>query len=234
MKLPWIRSSLLAVAATVVVALPTRAALLLDRSPAAYPGASRSPLLGGSYSNERATQHFADSFSLASPSILQGMDLYSHPLNAAVGDSVSVQLWADNGAGSLGMLLTEFTASISVEDSDGNNDLVRVARFHVNVSGIILQAATTYWIGLSGTSSDVGLIGLSGLGAPENGQSIRMNGDSVIAVEAFDVAMRLYGEVSQVPEGGRTSVLLGIALATLALGVRKVCADYAPLLTPSA
>lgn len=233
MKLQWIRSSLLAVVATVVVALPTRAALLLDRSPAAYPSASRSPLLGGSYSNERATQHFADSFSLASPSILQGMDLYSHPLNAAVGDSVSVQLWADNGAGSLGPLLSEFTASISVEDSDGNNDLARVARFHVGFAGINLQAATTYWIALSGTSSDVGLIGLSGLGAPENGQSIQMNGDSVISVQAFDVAMRLYGEVSQVPEGGRTSVLLGIALATLSLRIRKVRSACAGVLAPA-
>ena len=106
--------------------------VILDRSPATYATATITTALPSTWENQRARQHFADSFSLGSDSIIDGMDIYSIPNFGFVGDPVSIQLWADN-SGAPGALITEFSETISLIDLAGA--VVGLNRKHVDLRG---------------------------------------------------------------------------------------------------
>ncbi len=217
------KTVILAAIATVLSAANASALVLLDRSPDAYPGAALLPGPVGDHSNERRSQHFADSFSFGTNVTLNGMGLYSGVNWGVVGETVTVQLWSDN-AGSAGALLQEFQEKISSVNKAGASTAYYISQKYVDfTSPISLLANTTYWIGMSGgTPAVFGQLAQLGLNSAQDGKSDVFSLNSLVTPGASvgDVSMRLYGSNS-VPDGGSTIAMLGLALTAVAGARRK-------------
>jgi len=213
----------LALVATLAKADP----VLLDRSPDAYPTATLLASNSGNWANSRDSQHFADSFSFASGEVLTGMGLYSGSDWGSLGQTVTIQLWADN-AGTPGLLLNEFQESISVIDTNGSSSASLINQKYVDFTNPLnLAGSTLYWISMSGgdgsSYSELAMLGLSGSGAPDDGRSFQISGNTPQGFTPVgDASMRLYGH--EVPEGGLTVSLLGVAMIGLVSLRRKLAA----------
>ena len=190
------------------------AVVILDRSPDAFPGADFSPGSAGNFSNIRSGQHFADDFSFASNAVLTGMDIYSGVQFAAVGDTVTIQLFAD-ATGSPGAILAEFTETIDLIDFEGISATTESNRKHVDfTSPLNLVGGTTYWIGMSGGSTtaalQLGHLMLEGAGAPDDGTVAQFSNNTLQSNTQGigDAAMRLHGTLVGVPEPATLGLLV--------------------------
>src|SRR5262249_30423935 len=142
--------------------------IVWDYSPATT-GADISPPdpPGGAWVNQAQLQNFAEHFIFSTPTQIDGMDIYTRPDFATVGQSARIGLRAD-GAGTPGALLADFTLPISIVDTLGTSGPNQV-RAHVDfTTPLMLMADTTYWIGMSGTTTELGQLGLSGPRAPDD------------------------------------------------------------------
>jgi hypothetical protein len=185
-----------------------KADLLLDHSPATT-GANLLPQVGV-WSNMDIGQNFGEHFGFSSTEFLTGMDIYTRSEWPSLGMLVTVRLWAD-AAGLPGTLLYEFNETVSAVDSVGTvagNDNVRV---HADITyQLALAANTIYWIGMSGGSVDgnsheLGLLGLGGTNAPDDGSMAQFSGNAgrefvSINSSVGDMAFRLEG--STIPTSG--------------------------------
>lgn len=205
---------LAAVVAVCAGSPPAKAAFIVNYSPGAT-GASTF----GSFLNLSTSQNFAERILFNSAATITAMDIYTASFQGPVGTSVTIRLWADN-AGSPGTLITSFTETISVRDSDGNGGNSQIARIRATFTNALnLSANTQYWIGMSGTSTDIGLFTLTGPNAPDNARSAIFTGTTFGSTNnTGDMAFRLEGTLGGVvaapaPAG---AVLFGIGLVGLA------------------
>jgi hypothetical protein len=166
--------------------------------------------------NQATQQNLADRIFFTSPVGITGMDIYGGGNSPPhVGDSATIRLYGD-ASGQPGQLLTSFTAPLTAVDSIGAEN-TRVLRLHADFTNPLnLQANTTYWIGMSGTSTDFGQAGLST--PPARGGDHRMayfDGLQFKFVSLSpwgDMAFRLEGSVRPTPEPSSLALLtLGAA-----------------------
>jgi hypothetical protein len=179
--------------------------VILDDSPSTT-GATIS---SNDWSNLLLTQSFAENINFASGATITGIDIYGDSFFGTIGQQATVRLWADNG-GQPGTLLDTITTSISIIDNDGatsgNN------RKHADITPLLLAAGTTYWIGMTGTTSDFTQTGLFNV---DDNAMAQFNGGSTFSYFSGvgDMAFRLEGDnnSSPVPEPS-TFLLLGAGL----------------------
>lgn len=205
------------------------AAVIWDYSPSAIGGTGRSDEVA--YSNETRFQNFVERFQFDRPAMLTGMDIYSggppvfascgvFPSCGVVGDLVTVRIFRDV-AGQPGALLTSFWESISAIDSVGAapGNFVSFRKHADFTLPVPLLGDTQYWIGLSGSPTNVLLMGLL-TNPPDDGHMWSLYDDTPrFNVAIGDMAFRLEGSFPT-PVPGAFS-LLAIGLTGLGL-VRRV------------
>ena len=111
-----------------------------------------------SWANQSSLTNFLMAFSLASATPLNGMDIYSASglINSInwLGVGVTIKLTSDGGGlPNIGSLQT-FTSVVSVVDQDGASNS-EMQRLHADFAEITLSPGN-YWIGMSGTGTDIG------------------------------------------------------------------------------
>jgi hypothetical protein len=178
-------------------ATQAHATIIWDYSPDTT-GATNVPS-SGSLSNLATGQNFFERVLFTSDVSLTGMAIYSFSLYGSVGQNVTIRIRSDS-AGTPDASLFDFTASISAVDTEGtsvnpafSNNTRKFATFTTPVN---LLANTQYWIGMSGTTTELGQQGLNGTDAPDNGRMWRYFGTTpaLDSTDSGDMAMRLYGD----------------------------------------
>jgi hypothetical protein len=192
-------------------ATPSRAvaAIVWDYSPATT-GAD----INGPWSNISSIQNFSDQFLLGQDTTLTGMDIYARDGDPSIGQSVTVRLWSDNG-GTPGTLLQAFTEALAAVDtqSAGSDPFVRRA-FANFVNPVSVLANTRYWIGMSGTDSELGQLTLTGLNAPGDNTTVGFDGTTFSTNYSIgDQAFRLHGNATAVPTPALLPGLMGMGMA---------------------
>lgn len=204
-----------------------QAEIIWDYSPATT--AANADQIGG-WTSKLSVQSFAESIRFVDPVQITGMDIYSFTRNSnwqntnlpSVGDSVTIRLWSD-ALGHPATMLTKFTESISVIDSQGAT--LSNERVHVHfTTPLDLASGTTYWIGMCGTYTDLAQVGLTNPGAPGDSRMAQFNyGDDfqgMTSAVVGDMAFRLEG--SAVPEPSTLVGLLGFgAVGLIAVWQRR-------------
>jgi hypothetical protein len=188
------------------------AAIVWDYSPETT-GAAISP--STSWVNQISIQNFADQFLLGQDTTLTGMDIYTRgDLIPFVGQSVTVRLWSDN-SGIPETLLQTFTDAIAAVDNQGAGSDSSVVRVFANfTSPVSVLANTRYWIGMSGTTSELGQLTLAGLNAPgDNEVAIFSDTEFSFSESIGDQAFRLHGNATAVPTPALLPGLVGMGMA---------------------
>jgi hypothetical protein len=170
-------------------------------------------------------QNIADSFSIARPFVITGMDSYSFIpswgpayVDPQVGQSMTIRLYAD-ASGSPGPLLTSFTEPLSAVDKVGVGT-TNALRLHTDFTNPISLGSGTYWIGMSGTTKEFGVFQLMHIWPPPPGGDHSMatfQGTKFWFSDTMgDMAFRLEGivQAANTPEPGSLTLL---ALGALGL-----------------
>jgi hypothetical protein len=201
----------LAVAAVALLAVaPTRADVILDDSPDAT-GAEQN----ANWLNRAGGQNFAETVEFAAGATVTGMDIYTLSQFPSVGMPVTLRLFSD-ATGQPGTLLDELRLTLSPVDTVGVTSPAWAGhvRAHVDLdSPLSLAANTVYWIGLSGTTAELGLDTFAGPGSPA-GTIAQLDGQSFdIFPTIGPMAFRLAGAVG-VPEPSSLA-LCGLGIVAL-------------------
>jgi hypothetical protein len=192
-----------------VVATQVGAAVLIDKSPQATGGSSF-----GAWQNLTNGQNFAMQFTLAGPTVLTSIDIYTtnSPGSNDVGTPTVVKLWEDAGGNiDLGSLLS-FNSTISAKDGIGAG-ITPFIRLESLFTSPVLGAGT-YWIGLSGNSFDIGW-GTVNLGNPSPPGQLQLSGNGNPSAPAvYSFAYRISDDAinAAVPEPSTWAmIILGFA-----------------------
>ncbi len=198
-----------------LVAAAARAdTIVLDRSPAAT-GGSGTP----SYSNKSTSQNLAERVRFDDAVLLTGMDIYSSA-TGVLGQDATIRVWAD-ASGEPGSLLHNFSETISALDGDGATS--GNTRKHVDFSApLALSAGVDYWVGMSGSSVDIGQLGMWN-NPYDDSLMAKFSGTSFSGmVSTGDMAFRLYGDGdSPVPTPSAAVGLAGLGAAAVLIGLRR-------------
>jgi hypothetical protein len=202
----------------------SQGAFLVDRS-FSTTGANPAPGSGAVWTNRQNIQHWADSFVLSYDAAATGMDIYTREFFGQIGTSVIIRLYADN-AGIPGTVLATLNETITLRDTDGAAGLDEVTRIGaVFSSPLALNANTTYWIGMTSSTSDIGQLSLTGPNIPENGSMARFVNTTYSSTNSVgDMAFRLQGDFAPsgaVPAPGGLILAFAAAPALALLRRRK-------------
>ena len=208
-KMGSLRTSLSAIVALAAFAFTTlgHAAVIWDQSPATA-GGTTTPV-GSVWVNQSTSQNFSDRVIFGDATLWTGLDIYTRAQFVSVGQSVTIRI--RSGAADAPVLM-EFVENLDVVDDEGAApDTVRA---HVDFAVAVALAAGEYWIGMSGTSTELGQIGIQGgTGNLLDDQLAQYTGTTFMhmATVVGDMAFRVLGNAN-VPEPG-TLTLLAVALA---------------------
>ncbi len=214
-----LRAALIAALIALGFVANVQAGILWDYSPALY------GVTTPNYSNRLGYQYFGEQIHFDADVEVGAMAVYSALSASLVGDSVTINLWAD-ASGSPGALLQSFTSEISVIDTDGVGSSTTVRKYAVFDTPLSLLGSTSYWIGMTGTTKDLAQGGLASV--PPGGDA-KMAGFTTSPTSYHmsgtgDMAMRLYeaAEIPGVPEPGTLGLLLAGLVGMAAFRGRRV------------
>ena len=214
---------LIAVAAFTITA-PAHASVLFDAS--ADTVGMDVDFVASNYTYGLATsgQNFLMKFTLAGNSMLTGVDIYSTCrvsgcLPGGVGTAADVRIRNDVGgfAGPTNLHFIETT--ISAIDNEGSSTFSDLERLHASFSPIALSAGT-YWIGLAGRETEIGLN--IKFNEPQS-NAVLGNGDAFFgSPPVYTAAFRVLGNAGGVPEPAAWAMMLaGFGLVGSALRRRE-------------
>jgi hypothetical protein len=192
-------------ATVLVIATAANADILIDQSPDVVGGAIQSTWI-----NQAASQNFLVQFTLSQAADITGFDIYSsYPVTS--GTSGTLKIREDSSGLPNSTNLLSVTSSISVDQVGatlpayaGDN------RLHVDLSSPELLAAGTYWIGLSGTSTEIGWTSLT-TGPLGPSDQVLLGGDTVEGhpTNIYDLSFRIEGTLAgAVPEPSTWAMMI--------------------------
>jgi hypothetical protein len=169
--------------------------------------------VSGPWQNADSGQNFGGRAGFFDPVELTGMDIYTHPGFATVGDLVNVRVWNyDFDADAPGELVFDLTAAITIIDTDGTigDESVRV---HADFEALHL-GPHLYWFGMSGSGYDLGQFTIG----EDSLVSHQFEGKDLTGLSTVgDPLFRLHG--SNVPEPSSIALsgvgAIGAGIATL-------------------
>ncbi|HZZ66773.1 MAG TPA: PEPxxWA-CTERM sorting domain-containing protein [Phenylobacterium sp.] len=147
------------------------------------------------YQNKAGGQNFLVQFTLADAADITGFDLWTDPGFGQTGQDVTIRIRADDSGSPESTNLDEF-ASIIDTRTDFSSDSETVGAHFSAVS----LAAGTYWIGMSGTSQELGWQPFNlGVFAPSTQR--QLSGESVESTPSIE-SLAFAVEGTTVPGGG--------------------------------
>jgi hypothetical protein len=133
--------ALAALASLTLASAPAAAAVLIDQLGAGT---------GNGFSNDSAQQNFLIEFTLTSPAEITGFEINGDPVYPYLGQSVTIRLRADASGVPSTTNLDEFLSTVSsITPVNATNEVVGATFAPIPL------AAGTYWIGMSGTNSEL-------------------------------------------------------------------------------
>lgn len=197
-------------AAMTLGAMPAHAALLVDDGP------TSDQLFPYLLTNRADDQNFLMRFTLAADARIDGMDIFSAVL-PRIGQAVTIKLRADEGGAPAGANLATFATSLSaITQADGPTGYLRA---HADFAPYLL-AAGTYWIGMSGTASDLGILSWIDDGPAARDDQRALSGESVVRIPAIhNIAFALYG-TNAVPEPASWALMI-LGFAAMGAAARR-------------
>ena len=185
--------------AALAAAFPASAAVVVDGSPT---GSYR-----GTWGNIVNSQNFLVKFTLAAETNITGFDIFTDNIHGSIGQAVRMRIRADAGGSPLAANLFSFDDTIDVSTPFmGGSKIVGT-----NFSAITLGIGT-YWIGMSGLTSDIGWSAYDNGGPVQNPNQRALFGEQAdpLAPNIRDLAFRIRGDdvTGAVPEPSTWLMLL--------------------------
>jgi hypothetical protein len=167
----------------------------------------------GSWENEAASQNFLMQVTLGSAASVDGFDIYTLGEFAPVGQSVTIRIRNDAAGEPAAANLFEFTDTIDTVTPYQGDEVIAGAHF-----APLSLAAGMYWIGMSGTSAELGwnTYANGGVGSP-SGQR-QLSGEVSIFQPGVDTfAWRLEGGSATPEPAAWALMLIGFGAAGAAM-----------------
>ena len=196
--------------ATLATALPASASVVVDGSPTG--------LTYGNWANEATSQNFLVKFTLAATTNITGFDIFTENYFGSIGQAVRVRIRADASGSPTAANLFSFDDTIDVSTAfAGTTNTVGT-----NFSSISLGAGT-YWIGMSGLTSELGWTSFNNGGPSANPNQRQLSNETVISTPGiYDLGFRIRSDdmTAPVPEPA-TWMLMLMGMAGVGFVMRR-------------